>query len=414
MTSKTTKISNVWQTLTNPLRKMTSQDIERMLEMAKMGLDSKLQVVYSMIEERTPIFSVCLEKRNSGLASRQWDIVPIDESSEAKTQAERVKKMFVKSDELSEDGLSDAIVHLQNGAFRGRAYVKPFVHDDGTLVWKKLDNWNVLRAYNKNWWSPDYEVGYGLGYDEASWVSSGNLVEIPKDEVCYTLYERAIDLPGTTIYLRDAVGETKWAQFIERCGLPQVVLTAPEGTPDSNLGLWNQRAIQIQNGASGVLPNGSNVNELVSARGQDPFSKFVEHQEELICILSIGGALTTIGGSTGLGSDLADKQNEQFQSLINKDAKKIQNTINAVAIEKVCRFLNQKRMCRFEFVEDDDITPQEYLEMAKTAKELGAAIDLGKLKELTKLQFIVGLEDSSEGKSQSWQPDEYDKEDNEQ
>ena len=89
-------------------------------------------------------------------------------------------------------------------------------------------------------------------------------------------------------------------------------------------------------------------------RGQDPFSEFVKHQEETICVLAIGGSLNTLGGSTGLGSNLAEKQDEQFQSIINLDAKKIQNTVNAVAVEKVCStLLGQKRMCKFQFVEQD-------------------------------------------------------------
>lgn len=93
--------------------------------------------------------------------------------------------------------------------------------------------------------------------------------------------------------------------------------------------------------------------------------------------MAIGGALNTLGGATGLGSDLASQQNAQFQSLINQDGKKIQNTINAVAMPKVIRGLGfNKVLCKFRFTEQDDTTPKEYLELAKTAKDLGATIDL--------------------------------------
>ena len=140
-------------------------------------------------------------------------------------------------------------------------------------------------------------------------------------------------------------------------------------------------------------------------RGQDPFSEFVKHQEETICVLAIGGSLNTLGGSTGLGSNLAEMQNEQFQSIINLDAKKIQNTVNAVAVEKVCReLLGQKRMCKFQFVEQDDTTPQEYLEMATKARDLGAAIDLAKLKELTKLGFISLPSQNQTAEVEAWTP----------
>lgn len=64
------------------------------------------------------------------------------------------------------------------------------------------------------------------------------------------------------------------------------------------------------NGGSGVVSPGTNVKELTSARGQDPFSEFCKHQMEMIAILATGGTLNTIGGATGLGSNLADMQND--------------------------------------------------------------------------------------------------------
>lgn len=139
-------------------------------------------------------------------------------------------------------------------------------------------------------------------------------------------------------------------------------------------------------------------------RGQDPFSEFVKHQEETICVLAIGGSLNTLGGSTGLGSNLAEKQDDQFQSIINLDAKKIQNTINSSAVPKVCRWLGQERLCRFQFVEQDDTTPAEYLEMATKARDLGAAIDLAKLKELTKLGFISLPSENQTAEVEAWTP----------
>lgn len=118
--------------------------------------------------------------------------------------------------------------------------------------------------------------------------------------------------------------------------------------------------------------------------------------------MAIGGSLNTLGGSTGLGSNLADKQDEQFQSLINNDGKKIQNTINSVAINKVLKGLGfNKTLCRFQFTEQDDTTPQEYLELAKQAKDLGATIDIQKLKEVTGLQFISM---PNQEESEIWSP----------
>jgi hypothetical protein len=151
-----------------------------------------------------------------------------------------------------------------------------------------------------------------------------------------------------------------------------------------------------------VIPSGAQITQLTDARTDEPFNEFVKHQEEVICIMAIGGSLNTLGGSTGLGSNLADKQDEQFQSLINNDGKKIQNTINSVAINKVLKGLGfNKTLCRFQFTEQDDTTPQEYLELAKQAKDLGATIDIQKLKEVTGLQFISM---PNQEESEIWSP----------
>ena len=76
--------------------------------------------------------------------------------------------------------------------------------------------------------------------------------------------------------------------------------------------------MQIFEGGSGTLPNGAKVNVLDSARGQDPFSEYVKHQMEMVCILSLGGTLLAMPGATGLGSDLARVQQESFNSIVNQ------------------------------------------------------------------------------------------------
>lgn len=98
--------------------------------------------------------------------------------------------------------------------------------------------------------------------------------------------------------------------------------------------MWNMRAQQIFEGGSGTLPHDAQVNVLDSARGQDPFTEYIKHQMEMISILATGGTLMTIGGSTGLGSDLARVQQESFNSLVNKDCKKISNAMTDIVVKK--------------------------------------------------------------------------------
>lgn len=62
---------------------------------------------------------------------------------------------------------------------------------------------------------------------------------------------------------------------------------------------------------------------------------------------------------------------------------------------------NATTLCRFTFVEDDEYTTNDYLDMASKLKDLGVKIDTKKLKAMTKLQFIDDTD-------VEWTPDQTD------
>ena len=121
----------------------------------------------------------------------------------------------------------------------------------------------------------------------------------------------------------------------------------------------------------------------------------------MICILAVGNTSSILGDvGSGLGSDVATKQDDQFQQLVSYDCKRIANAMTRCAVAKcVKRMFNTDEVkCRFSFVEDDYVTPKEYLDMATTLKNMGVTIDIAKLKEITKLSFIA------DEQSSVWQP----------
>lgn len=119
---------------------------------------------------------------------------------------------------------------------------------------------------------------------------------------------------------------------------------------------------------------------------------------EMVCLIALGGSLNTIGGSTGLGSNLAEVQDNAFQSLVNQDCKKIANALSEVVVKRCCEKLGySETACRFEFIEADEFEAKDYVELAEKLQKIGVKIDSKKLKELTKLEFI---DDSSD----TWTP----------
>lgn len=235
--SENFKISQVWEKMMSPLRGMTQNNIEQMFYNAKFGNDIKLQYAFYEIERLVPIFNVCIEKRTSGCANRRWDIIPLDNSDDAKKQAERIKKIFLECDTRNEDGLINAIRHLCMSVFRGRSAIKPFFTEDDKLILKPLQNWNLLHYNNTFYWNKDCV--------DVSWLNETipeGIVELPNDEICYLTNERPIDFACINVYLRQVIGEDQWARLVDKEGIAQIILTAPEGTTDDALELWNYRA----------------------------------------------------------------------------------------------------------------------------------------------------------------------------
>ena len=89
-TNKPSKALNAWEISMNPLRNITSDQIEWMLDLARHGNDVRLQTAFYQMERTMPIFSICIQKRISGVLTRRWKILPNDDTQEAAAQAERV------------------------------------------------------------------------------------------------------------------------------------------------------------------------------------------------------------------------------------------------------------------------------------------------------------------------------------
>ena len=92
--------------------------------------------------------------------------------------------------------------------------------------------------------------------------------------------------------------------------------------------------------------------------------------------------------------------------MVSYDCKRIANTLTRCAVAKCVKktFGDQPTLCRFQFVEQDNIEPGKYLEMARAARDMGLKIDIQKLRELTKLSFI------SEEEADLWTPERKEEE----
>lgn len=376
----------------NPLKNLTNSDIESLLQQSKLGNDIRLQLAYAEMEKITPIFGICIERRISEILNRGWKIVPIvegDESLATTNEMNRLEAMLKKSDLKSGTGLTDAIRHLGLYAFRGRSVVKPFVDKNDNLEFIPVENTNILRSvYGKYYWVEGDSIFTSI-------EDIAKQKEIPENEIIAISTNNPVDYPGLLVYLRQAIGELQWARFIEKQGIPQVVITAPDGTTDGQFAQFTQRAQAIYEGGSGTLPYGTSLNVLDSSRGQDPFSGFLQHQQEIIAILALGSTAAVLPQASGLGGDLNETQSKILNNLIAQDCRLIQNAISNY-------FSNHLGFThvRFEFNGLKNYKTEEIIAIAKSLKDLGIEIDKNKLIKELDLDLFV----DDELKSEIWSP----------
>ena len=82
-TQTTSTLTNAFAKAFNPLRGLTQSGINALIENVRRGNDVKLQVAFAAMEQITPIFGICLNKRLNGITNRQWDIVPTEKTEQA-------------------------------------------------------------------------------------------------------------------------------------------------------------------------------------------------------------------------------------------------------------------------------------------------------------------------------------------
>ena len=370
--------------IANPLKDLTLPQIEQLFQQSKAGNDTRLQLAYDEMEKVCPIFNICKTRRISKIIERGWEILPLNDNPNSIQQAKSLQAMLSQSENNVYTSFTDAIMKLAEYSFKGRSIIKPFIHN-GNIQFQHIKNANIIST-------PDNEF-----YWHEDVYNINNSKQINPNELIYLKSPSPIYYPGLIIYLRQLVGETQWARFIEKQGIPQVVITAPDGTTDSQYAQFTQRAAALYEGGSGVLPNGSTVNVLDSARGQDPFSNFISHQDEIIAILSLGSTAAIFPQNSGLGSDLNSTQAKILNSIVGNDCRLIQNAFN-----KFFNYIGYEN-CQFKFNALKNYSTKEILEISQALRNLDIKVDQNKIKQLIDIDIVA---DDDVQQDEVWQPEE--------
>ena len=365
--------ADAWLERVNPLQGLTIRQAQGIFDAARGRGSALLQRIYAEIEAADPVLLTCVERRAAALAGMGWRVRAHTGAADAVLADEQRDALTRAADAI--ENLDEAVEHLSLAWFRGYSHVLPVWGEDGAVrEIALLDSWHFLRAPDGRWlWNPECRM------DEAGLRPVGG-----EERLVSIARRRAIDYPALAIYIRHALAERDWGRFLERYGIPPVdAVMSPDATM-ANRADYLEAAERARDGLPVVWPGGSQISRAEGSRGQDPFSAFVRHQEELIVLMATGGTLTSLA-EAGSGTLAGGAQMDVWEQIVRRDAQLIgaalQRGLFARALE--ARFPGRPVCASFELGTEAEPSPSEVFELAAKARAAGYVVAQPELEEAT-------------------------------
>ena len=144
-------------------------------------------------------------------------------------------------------------------------------------------------------------------------------------------------------------------------------------------------AEKVADGGTGALPAGSLVTYATEARGTNPFSEFLLHQQKLIVLMATGGMLTSLDGATGIGQGATDAHEETWRTIVRRDAGIIATALNRTVTDTLLdrAFPGRPHLAAFDFETEPAPGPAEVFDLASKAVQAGYRVTQAELQERT-------------------------------
>ena len=377
------RAATAWLEGYNPLRGLTLRRAQMIFDAARRGNDVRLQWIYENIEQADPTLMVCAERRAAALADLDWTIRPkaagrargFDETL-AREQCALLEHAYGDAEEVN---LLPALEHLAKAFFRGHAHARALWSADGLTLrgFETFNAWNLCRDLETGCWHWNPAASETLDFAALEPVPPGELVTLVRT--------RHIDYPALAIYLRNGLGEREWGRFLERYGIPPVLITMPQDIDAAQVDAFCARAVEMADGGSGALPFGSVVTYAQEARGVNPFREFLDHQQQLVVLMATGGMLTSLTGATGIGQGATQAHEETWRAIVRRDAAAIATALNRTVTDALLdrAFPGRPHLAAFDFQTRPEPGPAELFDLAAKAVQAGYRVAQDELEERT-------------------------------
>jgi phage gp29-like protein len=328
----------------HPSRGITPARLNDILMQAEQGDLVAQHELFADMEERDAHVYTELAKRKRASIKLDWDIVPPrNASKEEEDQAAWVREQMQDMADL-EDTLFDALDAISHG-FSAQE-----------LEWELVERTWTVKKFNhrpQSWFQLDHDTRTKLRLRDFS----ANGAELqPFGWLLHT--HKAISgyvsrsglgrvLVWPYLFKHFSVGDL--AEFLDIHGLPIIVGKYPSNASQDEKSTLFRAVAGIGHNARGIIPSGMEleIQQAADSKG-DPFLNMIAWCERSQSKAINGSTLTSEGGSTGLGSGLAEVHNEVRMDIRDSDCKQLAGTITrdlVYPLLAVNRGLRDARRC---------------------------------------------------------------------
>lgn len=146
-------------------------------------------------------------------------------------------------------------------------------------------------------------------------------------------------IPISWLYVAKQYAMRYFSEFLEVHGMPLRLGKFSAYSTDTDKKALLRALVDMGHSAAGIIPDDMKVDFIDPPRAShDPFLAMANFCDSQISKLILGGTLTSTAGATGLGSGVADVQNEVRHDLAESDAKQVAGAL--VNLAKIVRAAN--------------------------------------------------------------------------
>jgi len=331
--------SNLWRDNYNPLRGLVMARLITIFEAAERGAFAELQLTLRKAEKRYPVLKGFVERLLCSVEELGWDVKVLKTLPPGATpdMAEK-QRAFLKQRYDLIGNLNEAIGQIALAEVRGYAVLQKHRFEDGEnagavseLYW--LEPWVWVRDgyYGDFYYNEISRFGVGLGtcvstLGEANRIGSDNL---PREDFIMREVESPLYEIALIAFVNWLMGRKDWAAFVEIFGLAKGVVIMPPNIAVGKEADYQAAAEKVSDGVSGALPHDSDIKfPTAGVRGEDPFEKYCEAQNQDVVMSATSGLLSmlTVSGG-GLNKGPSAEHQDIWIKIARMKGKRVNETL---------------------------------------------------------------------------------------